>query len=101
MSWAAHYIEQLKGGLSTSFRPRGHSMRPYIRSGQLVTVVPLEDEEMPAVRDIVLCRVRGSDYLHFVAAVRDRQVLIENAHGHSNGWTSRDRVYGRLTTVAD
>ena len=101
MSWATHYIEQLKAGLSASFRPRGHSMRPHIRSGQLVTVVPLSDDEMPAVRDIVLCRVRGSDYLHFVGAVRDRQVLIENAHGHSNGWTSRDRVYGRLTTVAD
>lgn len=101
MSWATHYITQLQSGSSASFRPRGHSMRPHIRSGQLVTVVPLKEDEMPSPRDIVLCRVRGADYLHFVSAVRDRQALIANAHGHENGWTSREKIYGRLTSVED
>jgi hypothetical protein len=38
MSWANHYIEQLKKGETVQFRPRGHSMKGKIASGQLVTV---------------------------------------------------------------
>ncbi len=76
-------------------------MRPHIKSGQLVTVRPWLPDEAPAVGDIVLSRVRGADYLHFVQALRDQQVLIANAHGHQNGWTSRDRVYGKVVDVQD
>lgn len=101
MSWATSYIDKLQRGETTSFRPRGHSMRPHIKSGQLVTVRPFAAEESPAVGDIVLSRVRGADYLHFVKALRDQQVLIGNAHGHQNGWTSRERVYGKVVDVQD
>jgi hypothetical protein len=76
-------------------------MRPHIKSGQLVTVRPFLPEESPCSGDIVLCRVRGADYLHFVVGQRDKQVLIGNAHGHQNGWTGCDRVYGKLIAVTD
>lgn len=100
MGWATAHIERLQAGQTVKFRPRGHSMRPHVKSGQLVTLAPLGDR--PAeVGDIVLARVRGAEYLHFVRAVRDDQVLIGNAHGHDNGWTSRERVYGRLTALED
>lgn len=100
MSWAKSHIEQLMAGRTVSFRPRGHSMRPHIRSGQLVTVEPRASTPV-VVGDIVLARVRGSDYLHLVAACREGQVLIANAHGHENGWTSTDRVFGRVIGVVD
>lgn len=38
MGWATPYIQQLKSGTTVSFGPRGHSMAPRIRSGQLCTV---------------------------------------------------------------
>lgn len=100
MGWASALIERLQAGQVVKVRPRGHSMRPHILSGQLVTIAPRLDTAV-AVGDIVLARVRGAEYLHFVRAVRDGQVLIGNAHGHDNGWTSLERVYGRVTAVED
>ena len=47
--------------------------------------------------DIVLCKVKGSVYLHFVKAKKPGQVLIGNAHGKNNGWTST--VYGKTTRI--
>lgn len=97
--WATHYIALLKGGHTVSFRPKGNSMRPKIESGQLVTVVPLPDGR-PAKGDIVLCTVRGKQYLHLVSAVgQDGRLQISNNRGHVNGWVSRESVHGLLTRV--
>jgi len=68
-----------------------------IASGQLCSVVPLDRD--PQKGDIVLCRVRGHQYLHLVTAVRGDQYQISNNHGHVNGWTSRKNVFGILTKV--
>ena len=101
MSWAHYYIKQLLEGKQVSFRPRGNSMLPKIKSGQLVTVTPLGEHELSA-GDIVLCRVSGRDYLHLVKAVRpDGQVQIGNNKGHINGWTSRSKVYGLCVRIED
>lgn len=99
MGWATAYIEKLKKGETVQFRPRGNSMAGRINSGQLVTVAPLED---PAeVGDVVLCKVRGTEYLHLVKAVRGfsqwRQYQIGNNTGHINGWTNK--VFGKVTKV--
>ncbi|WP_232076902.1 hypothetical protein [Variovorax sp. PBL-H6] len=72
-----------------------------MRSGQLVTLEPILAGSAPGVGDIVLARVRGADYLHFIGAVRDGQVLIANAHGHENGWTARERVLGKVCAVVE
>jgi hypothetical protein len=53
MSWANHYIEQLKKGEIVQFRPRGHSMKGKITSGQLVTAAPVGDHVLEK-GDIVL-----------------------------------------------
>lgn len=99
MGWAALYIEKLQRKETVSFRPRGPSMRPKILSGQLVTLAPWPAGEQPQVGDIVLSRVRGAEYLHLVIAKRENQVLIANAHGHQNGWTSLDKVFGKVIKV--
>ncbi len=69
MGWASGHIEKLKRGETVSFRPRGHSMKDKIESGQLVTVQPVEPDTL-AVGDIVLCKVGGREYLHLIKAIQ-------------------------------
>ena len=99
MGWATGYIERLRAGETVSFRPRGHSMAPKIESGQLCTVAPVDPATI-AVGDIVLCKVRGSEYLHLVKAIRDGQFQIGNNRGFINGWVAAGAIYGRLAKVA-
>lgn len=71
-----------------------------IESGQLVTVEPVMADTKLEVGDVVLCRVAGSSYLHFIKATRpDGSFQIGNNKGHINGWTPRSKVYGRCVKV--
>jgi signal peptidase I len=97
LGWAALHIAKLTAGETVRFRPRGHSMKGHIESGDLVVVEPLSGA--PQVGDIVLARVRGVEYLHFVRAIDGERVQIGNARGFINGWTSRHQIYGRLIAV--
>lgn len=99
MGWATPYIAALQRGETVSFRPTGHSMKGKIASGQLCTVEPLGDHALE-VGDIVLCKVRGNQYLHLVKAIRGKQFQIGNNRGHVNGWITRSAVFGRLISVA-
>lgn len=98
MSWAIRHIEKLRRGETVSFRPRGDSMSGRIESGQLCTVAPVYVERLQ-VNDVVLCRVRGADYLHLIKARRIGQFLIGNNRGGINGWISAGAIYGRLVGV--
>jgi hypothetical protein len=98
MGWATGYIEQLKRGDTVSFRPRGHSMSPKIESGQRCTVVPVDPGSV-IVGDIVLCKVKGAEYLHLVKAVQDGRFQIGNNRGFINGWVGANAIYGRLVRV--
>jgi hypothetical protein len=100
MGWAAHYIAKLKLGETVSFRPRGHSMTPKVKSGQLCTVAPVDPTTL-AVDDIVLCKVGGSEYLHLVKAIQQDRFQIGNNRGHINGWIGAGSIFGRLTKVED
>jgi len=98
MGWASGYIEQLKRGDTVSFRPRGHSMSPKIESGQLCTVAPADTTTL-AVGDIVLCKVKGAEYLHLIKAVQAGRFQIGNNRGFINGWIGATSIYGRLLRV--
>lgn len=103
MNWATHYIQKLKAGETVSFRPRGNSMTGKIESGQLVTVSP--DVSVLEVGNIVLCTVHGAQYLHLITAIKDnggkKSYQISNNHKRVNGWTSLEKIYGRLISVTD
>lgn len=101
MGWATPHIAKLEAGETVSFRPRGHSMTGIISSGQLVTVAPLKADAEIAKGDVVLCKVRGAQYLHLVKAVRGDEFQIGNNRGGINGWTPRKNLYGRLVALAD
>ena len=98
MGWAAGHIAKLKAGEGVSFRPRGSSMSPRIESGQLCTVEPVDAAQL-AVGDIVLCKVNGNEYLHFVKAVQGQRFQIGNNRGGINGWIGPNAVFGRLIKV--
>ena len=102
MGWADTAKKQLRAGETVQIRPRGNSMVPLIRSGQLVTLVPVTDEDTLSKGDIVLVRVKGSDYLHLVKAIRaGRRYQIGNNRGGINGWAGHDAVYGRVLKVGE
>jgi hypothetical protein len=66
MAWATCYITKLKLGETVSFRPRGNSMQGKIETEQLCTVEPIEDYDSLEKGDIVLWKVKGSEYLQSI-----------------------------------
>ena len=100
MGWATHYIAKLQNGETVSFRPRGHSMSGKINSGQLCTVEPV-DAAAVKVGDIVLCKIRGREYLHLVKAIQGSRFQIGNNRGNINGWITAGSIFGRCTKVEE
>ena len=98
MGWASHYIEQLKLGKTVQFRPRGHSMTGKVNSGQLCTVEPVDPSTL-AKGDIVLCKVRGTQYLHLVKAIQGPRFQIGNNRGKINGWVTAKSIFGKCIKV--
>lgn len=101
MGWATGYIEQLKEGKTVSFRPRGHSMKGKIESGQLCTVVPIAESDSLSQGDIVLCKVNGNEYLHLIKAVQGERFQIGNNRGRINGWVGIKSIFGKLKEIED
>lgn len=98
MGWALGHIAKLKAGETVSFRPRGNSMTGKIESGQLCTIEPVVAESL-VVGDIVLCKVKGHEYLHLVKAIQGKRFLIGNNKGRLNGWITANSIYGLCIRV--
>ena len=98
-AWATNHITKLVAGETVSFRPRGNSMVPIIKSGELCTVEPVGDTELK-VGQVVLCKVKGKHYLHLISGMKPDQVQISNNKGFVNGWTPRKNVFGVLAQVS-
>lgn len=99
MGWATGHIARLKAGETVQFRPRGHSMKGRVDDRALVTVEPVTDPSTIEVDDVVLCNVRGNQYLHLVKARRGDRFLIGNNVGGTNGWIGSNQLFGKLVRV--
>lgn len=97
MGWADGHIAKLALGETVQFRPRGNSMTGKVNDGDLCTVEPIS--RAPVVGDIVLCRVKGNQYLHLVKAIQGPRFQIGNNRGGINGWITARQIYGRLIAV--
>lgn len=75
-------------------------MKGRIESGQLCTVAPVDVSGI-AVDDVVLCRVRGAEYLHIVKAIQGPRFQIGNNRGRINGWIGANSIFGKLVEIAD
>ena len=101
MGWATPYIAKLKNGETVQFRPRGHSMKGKIESGQLCTVEPIKELESLNKGDIVLCKVNGNEYLHLIKAIQGARFQIGNNRGRINGWIGTNAIYGKCVEIED
>lgn len=99
MGWATYHIEKLKADETVSFRPRGSSMKGKIESGQLCVVSPVDGDI--EVGNVVLCKVRGKEYLHLVKAIDGNRYQIGNNRGFINGWIGVNGIFGKLMEVKD
>lgn len=102
MGWATSHINTLMGPnapLSIIIRPRGKSMEPRIKDGATVTIVPAKKEELQ-IDDVVLCKVKGLQYLHKITAIDSKRGFqISNNKGKINGWTHS--IYGKVTRIVN
>jgi len=96
MGWADFAIKALQEGKTVIIKPTGNSMKGKVESGSKVTVEPIKLDEIE-IGDIILCKVKGRQYLHLVKAKDKGRVLIGNNRGFINGWTSA--VYGKATKI--
>lgn len=71
-----------------------------IESGQLCTIEPVDHSKI-AVGDIVLCKVRGNEYLHIVKAIEGPKFQIGNNRGLINGWIGASAIFGICTAIED
>jgi len=68
MGWADFAVKKLQEGEPAIIKPTGNSMKGLIKSGSKVTVGPIELDEID-VGAIVLCKVKGKQYLHLVKSI--------------------------------
>jgi hypothetical protein len=73
-------------------------MKGRIESGDLCTVAPVDSSTL-CVGDIVLCRVRGAEYLHLIKAVNGERFQIGNNRGGMNGWIGANSIFGKCIGI--
>lgn len=99
MSWARFAMEKLVAGETVTVKPRGHSMRGKVESGDEVLLAPCHADQLQ-VGDIVLFRVAGNLYLHLIKAMDAHRVQIGNNLSKINGWTHKSKVFGVAVEIA-
>lgn len=100
MGWAIYHIKKLQAGKDVSFRPAGNSMAGIIDNGDTVYIEPVSKTTLPLlVGDIVLCKIKGKEYLHRIKAIKGKQYQIGNARGKINGWITMNAIYGVCTDI--
>jgi hypothetical protein len=95
---AKENIERLLAGESFISKEPGNSMVPKIYHRQPVLLQPVDTSKLE-VGDMVYVKVHGRVFTHLIWSIKGDQVQIGNNKGHSNGWTSKDKVYGIVTEV--
>jgi len=69
-----------------------------IESGDLCTVAPVNCSTL-SVGDIVLCKVRGAEYLHMVKPISGERFQIGNNRGRINGWIGANGIFGKCVRI--
>jgi hypothetical protein len=71
-----------------------------IESRQLCTVQPVDAASLK-VGDIVLCKVKGREYLHLIKAIQGARFQIGNNRGRINGWITANAIFGKCVRVEE
>lgn len=94
-----HFVDQLLAEQTIQCRPRGSSMTPKLKSGQLITISPDLTELHKG--DVVFCKVKGKYYVHLLTAIQGERYQISNNHGFVNGWIGKNGLFGKVIKVED
>ena len=100
MGWVKDGLKELSSGKAAKVRPQGGSMRGRIESGQLLTIAPVEPDEIK-IDDVVFVKWKGNYILHLVKDIQGDNILVGNNLGKENGWATLDDVCGKVTEVSD
>jgi len=96
-SWADGAIKDLARNGTAKIRPKGHSMKGKVESGDEVELSVCKPEEL-SVGNVVLVKVKGRIYLHLIKAIKNMKgrlkFQIGNNYGGINGWVGPNAVYG-------
>ena len=99
------YIARLRAGETVSFRESGNSMTPRIKHRQKCTYAPVLSHDDVSVGDAVFCKVGPYYYTHLIKAKMPEgdgyRYQIGNNHGKINGWTTLDKIFGKVIAVDD
>src|SRR5262245_29574063 len=98
MGWVNDAVRELSAGRQVKVRPHGGSMRGRIESGDLVTLAPVNPQDV-SVDDIVLVRWKGNYLLHLIREIRGDELLIGNNIGKLNGWVCASEAQGKVVSV--
>lgn len=94
-------VNKLQNGeIILRYKEHGNSMLPIIKSGQPVTLEPINERELK-VGDIVFCKVKGNYCTHLISKIRGKQYQISNNHNYVNGWITKNSIYGIVTNIWD
>lgn len=96
----SYILEKLETDGVVSYRGKGNSMTPKIKSGDKVTVKRVISSVLRK-GDIVYCKVNGSYFLHLITAIKGNQYQISNNHGHVNGWITDKSIFGLCVAIED
>jgi hypothetical protein len=108
--------DQLLSGRNACYRSSGWSLHPRVWSNDQCTYAPVTSADQVMQNDIVFCEVMPGNrfYAHLVLrkewkkyTQRGREIqgsdqwyfTISNIKGWENGWTTIDKIYGRLVQV--
>lgn len=94
-----HFADKLLAGEVVECRPRGNSMTPKIKSGQLITISPDVSELHKG--DVVFCKVKGKYFVHLLSAIQGERYQISNNHNHVNGWIGKNAMFGKVIKVSE
>ena len=89
-------LEKLETDGVVTYRGKGNSMTPRIKSGDKVTVRRV-NPNLLRKGDMVYCKVKGSYFLHLITAIKGDQFQI----GHVNGWIGPNSIFGICIAVED
>lgn len=93
--------EILASGSSVRFKAHGESMRPFIHSGDYLTIQPIDAPHPPQKYEILLCRLpSGKIVAHRLRSTRPGGLLVQgDACPQPDGWVTPEAILGRVISV--
>ncbi len=80
-------------------------MTPRIKHRQKCTYAPVSSHDDVSIGDAVFCKVGSRYYTHLVKAkiAKGESYIyqIGNNHGKINGWTTLDKIFGKVIAIED